>query len=58
MKYRGVTVKFLEEDLEILRKVAEARGISLSDLIREAVRSKLAELCYLSEEEKKALGVK
>jgi hypothetical protein len=38
-------------------KVARARGESLSSLVRRAVKRELALLNYLSNEEKKALGI-
>lgn len=48
----------LEPDIkELARRVAEARGEDLSDLVRRAVKRELALLSYLSEDEKKALGL-
>jgi hypothetical protein len=45
------------EDIELLKKVCKARGEDLSDFVRRSVRKELARLNYLSEEEKKALGM-
>jgi len=45
------------EDIELLKKVCKARGEDLSDFVRRSVRKELARLCYLSAEEKKALGM-
>lgn len=42
---------------ELARKVAKARGEDLSDFVRRAVKIELARLSFLSEDEKKALGV-
>jgi len=44
------------EDLEILRRVCQARGETLSSFVRRAVRRELARLSFLTPEEKKALG--
>ena len=46
-----------KRDAELLRKISEAKGIDASDFVREAVRRRFAELTFLNEEEKKALGV-
>jgi len=40
-----------------VRQVAQARGLDESDVIREAVHQKLASLSFLTDTEKKALGV-
>jgi len=45
------------EDIELLKKVCKARGEDVSDFVRRSVRKELARLCYLSDEDKKALGV-
>jgi hypothetical protein len=42
---------------ELASKVARMRGETLSSLIRRALRRELASLNYLSDEEKKALGI-
>lgn len=43
---------------ETLKGFCEARGENYSGFIRRAVKRELARHSYLSEEEKKALGVK
>jgi hypothetical protein len=43
------------EDIELVKKVCKARGEQVSDFVRRSVRKELARLCYLSDEEKKAL---
>jgi Arc/MetJ-type ribon-helix-helix transcriptional regulator len=58
MVWKGITVKFPEEDLKLIKKVAEARRESVSDFVRKAVRKELAELCFLPKEKKKALGIR
>jgi predicted DNA-binding protein len=37
--------------------IAKIRGLSQADLVREFILKALAELSYLTEEEKKALGI-
>ncbi len=39
-------------------KVCNARGEDLSDFVRRAIRKELASLSFLSDEQKKALGIK
>lgn len=45
-----------KQEVELIRKIAKARGEDLSDFVRRAVKRELARLSYLSEEEKKALA--
>lgn len=52
-----VVVRFEKELKELAAQVAKSRGEDLSSLIRRAVKTELARLSYLSEFEKKALGV-
>jgi len=58
MEYRGTTIKFPEDIFQLLKKVAKARRERVSDFVRRAVIKELAELQYLSDEEKKALGMR
>jgi len=58
LEYKTISFKIRAEDWEKVKKVAEARGETGSDFIRRAVRKELADLQFLSDEEKKALGVK
>jgi len=53
---KQVGVRFTPELHKLLKQVAEARGEDLSDFIRRAVYKELAELSFLSENMKKALG--
>lgn len=52
-----IVVRFEASIKELARKVAKARGEDLSDFVRRAVKMELARLSFLSEDEKKALGV-
>jgi hypothetical protein len=45
-------------ELELLKQICKARGEDLSDFVRRAVKTELARLSYLSEDEKKALGLR
>jgi uncharacterized protein (DUF1778 family) len=45
-----------QQDLDLIRKVSKARGEDLSDFVRRAVYKELANLNFLSEDQKKALG--
>lgn len=52
-----VFARMSTEDIELIKKVCKARGEKVSDFVRRSVRKELARLCYLSDEEKKALEV-
>lgn len=52
-----VFARMPKEDIELVKKVAKARGEDLSTFIRRAVYKELADLSFLSREQKKALGV-
>jgi hypothetical protein len=45
------------EEVELVKHVAKARGEDLSDFVRRAVKMELARLSFLGPEEKKALGL-
>ncbi|MFH0849075.1 MAG: hypothetical protein V1857_06200 [archaeon] len=51
------TCRFSKHDRALLQKICEANAIDPSDFIRQAVRKRFAELTFLSDEEKKALGI-
>jgi len=40
-----------------LKAISEARGEDISDFVRRAILKELASLSFLSEEQKKALGI-
>jgi len=42
---------------ELLRRVAKAREEDMSTFVKRAIKTELARLSFLSNEEKKALGV-
>jgi uncharacterized protein (DUF1778 family) len=45
------------QDRQLLERVCEARGESLSSFIRRAIRKELAQLGYLDSETVRALGM-
>ncbi len=53
-----VGVRLPEGDKALLEKVCKARGEDLSDFIRRSIRKELASLSYLTDDDKKALGMK
>jgi hypothetical protein len=53
-----IGVRVPPEDKALLEKVCKARGEDLSDFVRRSIRKELANLNFLSAEEKKALGMK
>jgi len=53
-----VSVRMPLEDHILLKRVCKARGEDISDFVRRSIRKELASLSYLSNDEKKALGVK
>jgi metal-responsive CopG/Arc/MetJ family transcriptional regulator len=52
-------VAFREEQklIKLIDSVVDIKGIDRSDFIREAIRKRLAELSFFSDESKKALEV-
>jgi len=52
-----VFARMPKEEIELVKKVAKARGEDLSDFVRRAVKMELARLSFLSNAEKKALGI-
>lgn len=52
-----VFARMPEQQVQLIKKVAKARGEDLSDFVRRAVKMELARLSFLSAEEKKALGL-
>jgi hypothetical protein len=52
-----VFARMRKEEVELIKRVCEARGEDLSDFVRRSVKKELARLSYLSPEEKKALGM-
>lgn len=54
--YTVISFRLDNDILELLDKVAEAREVSRSAVIRQAILEFLARLSYLPDEKKKALG--
>jgi len=52
-----VSVRFTRRIRELIKQVADARGSDESTVIRQAVHQELARLSFLTDAEKKALGV-
>jgi len=52
-----VGTKMPAKDTDLLKQVCKARGENVSSFIRRAIRTELAKLSYLSEADKKALGI-
>ena len=57
MSSYALNVRIPQEIKELLGKVANDRGEDVSDFVRRALLKELASLNFLSEEQKKALGV-
>lgn len=58
MNYDWITsFRARSKDIDLVEQISKSRGENRSDFIRRAIRRELARLSYLSEEEKKALGV-
>jgi uncharacterized protein (DUF1778 family) len=57
MSDRIVFARMRREDVQLIKEICEARGEDLSDFVRRAIKRELARLSFLSEEEKKALGI-
>jgi len=56
-KEKFVAFRDDEEIINLVDKVCFDRGMDRSDFMREALRKRLAELSFFSEEAKKSLGV-
>jgi len=52
-----LSVRFSKRIRDLVKQVAQARGVDESDVVRQAVHQELARLSLLSEGEKKALGL-
>jgi hypothetical protein len=56
-KAEVVHVRFSKRIRNLVKQVAQARGVDESDVIRHAVHEQLARLSFLTDDEKKALGI-
>lgn len=52
-----ISVRIDSNTISLVNKVSKDRGEQLSDFVRRAVRKELANLGYLRESERKALGI-
>lgn len=52
-----LSVRFSKRIRDLVKQIAQARGVDESDVIRQAVHQELARLSFLTDNEKKALGV-
>ena len=55
---KHLSVRLPLMDYRLLQDISKARGIDVSDFVRQALRSEFAKLSYLDDASKKALGVK
>jgi hypothetical protein len=46
-----------QDEFDLLKKVSNARGESISTFVRRSVKSELGRLSFLPDEDKKALGI-
>ena len=53
-----IGVRISKEDRELIDQICRARGEDLSDFVRRSIRKELASLSFLSDNEKKALGIR
>lgn len=53
-----ISVRMDQITIDLVSKIAERRGEQLSDFVRRAIRLELANLGYLDDDQKKALGTK
>ena len=53
----ALTVRFSKRIRDLVKQIAQARGVQESDFVRQAVHHELARLSFLTDAEKKALGV-
>ena len=52
-----IGIRFSLDDLELLQYICEIRGENMSTFIRRVVRTEFGRLSFLSDLEKKALGL-
>ncbi len=57
MSNKVVFARMSIEDVQLLKKICKARGENLSNFVRRAIKAELARLSYLTEDERKALGI-
>lgn len=52
-----IGVRMPPKEIELLKKICQDRGEDISDFVRRAIYKELADLSFLPEEQKKALGL-
>jgi len=57
MEKNTVSVRMPLEIIDLLKQVSKDRGEDVSDFVRRSVRMELGRLSFLSDTEKKALGL-
>jgi uncharacterized protein (DUF1778 family) len=57
MSNNTISARMSETDKVLLEKVCESRQEDVSDFVRRAVRVELARLGFLTEQDRKALGL-
>jgi uncharacterized protein (DUF1778 family) len=57
MTMKMIGVRMPSEHIDLIKRVCKARGEDLSDFVRRAIYKELADLNFLPEEQKKALGL-
>jgi len=58
MKNPIIFARMPQSDVELIKKISKARGEDLSDFVRRAIYKELADLSFLPDDQKKALGIK
>jgi uncharacterized protein (DUF1778 family) len=58
MSNSAIFARMPKEEIELIKKIAKARGEDLSDFVRRAIYRELARLNFLSQEQKKALEMR
>ncbi|MEM1551630.1 MAG: ribbon-helix-helix protein, CopG family [Candidatus Bathyarchaeia archaeon] len=53
-----ISIRVPSAEKRLIQKLCKVRGEDVSDFVRRAIRKELAELNFLSDEHKKALGLK
>ena len=54
---KQISIRIDEKLIDLVKKVSENRGEDFSHFVRRSIRAELANLGYLDEAERKALGV-
>jgi len=52
-----LSVRFSKRMRNLVKQVAQARGVDESDVVRQAVHQELARLSFRTDQEKKVLGL-